>query len=175
MIGKSISEIEKGKPYTISTNKKQEIMLETEKNYSLCRRVYQSLYVDVTDNFIQYIHSLEPDKVKQLDDNIKPNGWGVKSIGNIENSVELLLCFQLFYYFNGRLLLTNGILPVLDGETPTGAEKTSLKKLYELFKDTKSHELVSLQFLSALNLFFGGSIQSSKETITELCQSSILH
>ena len=65
MIGKSISEIEKGKPYTISTNKKQEIMLETEKNYCLCRRVYQSLYVDVTDNFIQYIHSLEPDKVKQ--------------------------------------------------------------------------------------------------------------
>ena len=120
MIGKNINEIEETKPYTISTNKEPDSMLETEKIYSLCRCVYQSLYVDIADNFIQYIHSLEPDEIKQLDKNIKPNGWGVKSIGNIENSVELLGCIQLFYYFNGRFLLTNGLLLVLDGETPTG-------------------------------------------------------
>ena len=39
-------------------------MLEIEKNYRLCRRVYQSLYVDVADNFIQYIYSLEHDEIK---------------------------------------------------------------------------------------------------------------
>ena len=37
-----------------------------------------------------------------------------------------------------------------------------------MFKDTESHGLVSVQFLSTLNLFFGGDIQLSKDTITEL-------
>ena len=55
-----------------------------------------------------------------------------------------------------------------DGETPEGSEKISMKTLYELFKDTKSHGLVSLQFLSALNLFFVGDIRTSKDVITEL-------
>ena len=64
--------------------------------------------------------------------------------------------FQLFYYFNGRLLLTNSLLPIADGETPDGSEKISLKILYEIFNDTKSHGLISVQFLSALHLFFGG-------------------
>ena len=37
-----------------------------------------------------------------------------------------------------------------------------------MFKDTKSHGLISLQFLSTLNIFFGGDIGLSKDTITEL-------
>ena len=37
-----------------------------------------------------------------------------------------------------------------------------------MFKDTKSHRLVSLQFLFALNTFFGGDVKLSKDTITEL-------
>ena len=64
--------------------------------------------------------------------------------------------------------MVNGRLPVPDGEIPPGARKTSLKKLYELFKDTKSHGLVSLQFLSALNLFIGGSVENSKNAMSEI-------
>ena len=74
----------------------------------------------------------------------------------------------MFYYYNGRLSLTNGLLVVPDGESPPGSEKISLKSLYEMFKDAKSHGLVSLQVLSALNIFFGGDIRLSKDTITEL-------
>ena len=49
--------------------------------------------------------------------------------------------------------MTNGLLPVPDAETPPGMEQIPLKRLYDLFGDTKSHGLVFLQFLSALNLF----------------------
>ena len=93
---------------------------------------------------------------------------GVKSILEIEDSIELLKFFQLFYYFNGRLPLTNGLLPVPDEETPHSSEKISLKTLYEMFKDAKSHGLVSAQFLSALHLFFSRDVELSKDTITEL-------
>ena len=60
--------------------------------------------------FIHYIHPLEPDESKQLDDDIRANAQGVESIVNIQNSSELLCIFQLFYYFNGHLSLTNGLL-----------------------------------------------------------------
>ena len=69
--------------------------------------------------------------------------------------------------------MTNGLLPVPDGETSPGAQKISLKWLSEHFKDTKSHGPVSLQFLSALNLFFRGSIESLRNTISELYQNLI--
>ena len=100
--------------------------------------------------------------------NLKVNGWGVKSIVEIEDCIELLNLFQLFYHFNGRLPLANGILSIPNGETPDGSKEISLKNLYKMFKDTESHGLVSVQFLSALNLFFGGNLQLSKNAITEL-------
>ena len=37
-----------------------------------------------------------------------------------------------------------------------------------MLKDTKFHDLASVQFLSALNIFFGGDIGLSKDTTTEL-------
>ena len=60
------------------------------------------------------------------------------------------------------------MLVISDGKTLPGSEKLSLKTLYEMLKDTKSHGLVSLQFLSALNIFFGGSVDLSRDAITGL-------
>ena len=99
------------------------------KKYGICRRVYQPLYVDITDILIQYIHFLEPDEIEQLDDDIKANGWGIMSIVDVQNSVEVLLYFETFYYFNSHLLFTTGLLPMPDGKTFPGAEKISLKRL----------------------------------------------
>lgn len=53
-------------------------------------------------------------------------------------------------------------------ETPPAFEKISLKTLYEMFKDTKSHGFASLQFLNILNIFFGGDVDLYRDTITEL-------
>ena len=86
--------------------------------------MYQSLFVDVADSFIEYIHLLDVDEIQQLDNNLEANGWGTKSLLEIENAHELLVIFQMFYYFNGRLPLTNGLLIIPDGETPEGTEKT---------------------------------------------------
>ena len=82
--------------------------------------------------------------------------------------MELLSTFQLFYHNNGRLPLTNGLLIVPDSEVPEGEEKTNLKNLYEMFRYTKSHGLVSMQFLGILGIFFGAWLKESKNVITEL-------
>ena len=51
-------------------------MREIEKTYNICRRVYQSLFIDITDIFIEYIQSLDLDEIQQMDNDIKSNGWG---------------------------------------------------------------------------------------------------
>ena len=149
-------------------SKKKEIFETVESNYRIIRRVYQHLYADIADIFIEYIHSLDADEIRKLDEDLKNNEWGAKTLLEIENSFELLSFFQLFYYLNGRLPLTNGLLVVPDSEMPNGKEKINQKNLYEMFNYTNSHGLVSLQFLGALGIFFGFNISVPKNAFTEL-------
>ena len=79
----------------------------------------------------------------------------MNNILEIDNSIELLSTFHLFYHNNGRLPLTNDPIIVPDGDVPDGEEKLNFKNLYEMFRYTKSHGLVSIQFLGVLSIFFG--------------------
>ena len=154
-------------PTRFQPNKNTQIIDTVEKNYKISRRIYQSLFVDA-DSFIEFIHSLDVDEIQELYDDLKGNGWGVRSLLEIENAYELLTAFQMICYLNGILSLTNGLLIVPDGEVPEGTEKINLKILYEMLKDTSSHGLVSIQFLSALGIFFGLDISTPKNAATEL-------
>ena len=62
---------------------------------------------------------------------------------------------QLFNYFTITMVDCLGLLIVPDSEVPQGEEKTNLKNLYEMFRYTKNHGLVSMQFLGILGIFFG--------------------
>ena len=66
----------------------------------------------------------------------------------------MLNLFQDFYTSTGKLLAFNGLLVVLDGDTSENSSKVSMKSLYDLFKNNKSHGLVSLPFLGLLLHFF---------------------
>ena len=89
--------------------------------------MYQHLYADIADIFFKYIHSLDQDQIQQLDGDINTNGWGVINSFKIDNALELLSTFKLFYHNNDRLPLTNGLLIVPDSEVPEGEEKINLK------------------------------------------------
>ena len=84
--------------YGTSIDKKPEIIETVEKNYKIIRRVYQYLLTEVADIFLEYIYSLDPNGIEQLDDDIKSNGWGFINLLGVDNSVELLSTFQLFYH-----------------------------------------------------------------------------
>ena len=157
LIEKIIHGVEFSNPFANSIEKNPEIVDTAEKNYKISRRVYQSLFVDVADIFIEYIHSLDADEIQQLDDDLKANEYGAKSLLEIENAYEMLTTFQMFYYFNGRLPLTNGLLIVPDGETPDGTEKKNLKLLYQMFKDKFSRVSFYLVFFCTWNIFWASS------------------
>ena len=80
----------------------------------------------------------------------------------------------MFYYFNGRLWLTNNFLPVSDGETPVGFEKMSLKALYEMPKDAQSHGHAFLQFSSALNISFVDTLGYQKSPEPSFIKAHLL-
>ena len=139
--------------YENSIGKKTEIIDTVENNYKISRRL--SLFVDISDSFIEYIYPLIPDEIQELDADIKINRWGIKSLLEVEYAYELLSVFEMFYRLDGRFPLTNGLLIVPYGEVPEGDNKIILNQLYEMFKDTNSHGLVSRQFLCALGIFLG--------------------
>ena len=146
LVEKIIHAVEFKNPYGNSMEKKPERIDTVGNNYRIIRWVYQHLYADAADIFFEYTHSLDPDEKQQLDDDIKTNWWGVINLLEIDNALELLSTFQLFYHNNGRLSLTNGMLIVPDGEVREGEEKINLRRLYEMFQYTKSHGLVFMQF-----------------------------
>ena len=114
---------------------------------------------------------LDIDEIQELYNDRRTNDWGAKSLYETENATKMFSNFQLFYYLNGRLPLTNSLLTVPDGEAPDGTDKINLKNLYEMFRDTNSHGLVSLQFLGALGRFFGLDTFVPKNAITELYEN----
>ena len=84
--------------------------------------------------------------------------------------MRMLNLFQDFYTATGRLPTFNGLLVVPDREAQPGENKINVKQLYDLFKNTDSHGLVSLPFLGLLLHFFESSqdLQYIKDATTEL-------
>ena len=89
-------------PWENYIEKKPEIIETVENNYKTIRRVYQHLNTDIGDIFFEYIHSLDLDEIQQIDSDIKTNRWGVINLLEIDNVLELLSTFHLFYHSNGR-------------------------------------------------------------------------
>ena len=52
LIEKIIAKIEYKNTYEIKTEKEPEIMLEIEKDYRVCKRLYQALFYEIAETFI---------------------------------------------------------------------------------------------------------------------------
>ena len=151
---KIIHSVEFQNPYANSVEQKPEMIDIIETNYIIARRVYQDLYVDITDIFQEFIRSLLPQDIQEIDNDIKSSGCGIRNILDIENSLELLNIFQTFYHTSGRFPLSNGLLIVPDGDARAGEDKVNMKSLYDMFRHTYSHGLVSVIFLGIIHYYF---------------------
>ena len=87
--------------------------------------------------------------------------------------MELLMLFDFFYFINGRFptATAHTFIPRPDLPLEVNGEEGNIKKLYEEFRGTNSHALVSSQFLSALNIFFGGQTEVTPNFLMETYQN----
>ena len=165
---KIIHAIEFENLYATDSERKPKIMSTIERNYRIARRVYQQLHIDTAELFADFIRSLNIFELQDLDEHIRANGWGIKKISEIQDSEDVLKIFQDFYSLTRRLPLSNSLLVVQDGDAlPEG--KLNIKHLYEMFKNTNSHRIVSLPFLGLIQYYLEENDQTLiKNTLTEL-------
>ena len=62
-----------------------------EGNYRILRRVYQQLHIDVTELFSEFINSLSSYEIKDMEDNIKANRWGINKITRATENISRFL------------------------------------------------------------------------------------
>ena len=158
MLEKIIHGIKFENLYETESEKNPEIMSTIEGNYRIARRVYQQLHIDTTELFAEFIRSLSSYEISDMNEDIKANGWGIKKINEVSDAQELMKIFQDFYSLTGRLLLSNNLLVVPDGDAPP--EKLNMRHLYDLFKNTNSHGIVSLPFLGLIQYYLEENDQS---------------
>ena len=141
-----------------------------ESNYKVSRRVYQQLYYDIEELFHEYIQSIDLYEQQDIEEDLKTSGWGaVENIRTIKDSMRLMNIFQEFYVATSRLPTFNELLVVPDSDALPN-EKINLKHLYDLFKNTVSHGLVSMSFLGLLVYYFHNEHKLGlvKQATTEL-------
>ena len=54
--------------------KKPEILETIEGNYKVARRVYQYLYFDIADLFLEYVKSMDSYEIQDIEEDMKVNG-----------------------------------------------------------------------------------------------------
>ena len=141
------------------------------KNYRLLRRIHHDLYTTIAESFKLYLITLTQSEFDEIDSDIISSG--LNSLQNVETATELLTLFDFFYFVNGRFPTTgvHMFIPRANLPMEVNGEELNIKKLYEKFRTTNSHALVSSQFLAALNIFFGGDPELSRRFLTEFYQN----
>ena len=130
------------------------------------------LYKCVAEDFKFYIDNLNQSDLDEIDADMVSRG--VNSIKSTQNSTELLMLFAYFYFINGRFPTTNEhtFVPRADLPSEVNGETLNIKKLYDKFRRTDSHGIVSSQFLAALNIFFSGDGEEiSRNFVSEFYQN----
>ena len=168
LIEKLINEVEFKNQYNTVSERKLEIMSTIEGYYRIARRVNKQLSFDTAELFAEFIRSFNSFELQNMDEDIRANRWGIKKIGEVSDLQEVIKIFQDFYTITGRLSLSNSLLVVPDGDAPPG-EKLNMKQLYDLFKNTNSHGIVSLPFLGLFLYYLGENDHTLiKNATTEL-------
>ena len=120
-----------------------------EKSYKILRRVYDSIFATIVENFQLYLNSLSEEEMTAIDSDFVTSGLG--SIRDTESAFDLLSLFDFFYFVNGRFPTATGHTFVPKGDFPLeiNEEEVNIKKLYKRFRGTNSHVPVASQFLAA--------------------------
>ena len=73
-----------------NTEKESKTLKEIEKNYKICRRSYNSVYKSIAGHYQQNFKTLDYEEIEELNNDIKANGWALKSIQEYDSVFNLL-------------------------------------------------------------------------------------
>ena len=159
------------RPLLNTVGKKQAKIIKVLKdNWKFIRRVYNSIYSKIAEQFKIYQDSLTENKKSEVEKDFCANGNGLLTIWENKSALQILESFSIFYCLNARLRTATGHLFVANSikSEEIKDEKLNLKQLYAKFHGTESDGLVSAPFRCILDLFLGASDQVAKNLLTDI-------
>ena len=146
------------------------IIEKTQKNLNYCKEFYNGVYDDIAFFFQRKIHEIPNEHVQDMIDDLSNYRVYFKDIKKVESSQELLTIFSNFYFKTGRFPGVHNLLNVPPGINPPFIQKhdrLSPFEIHEKFNGSEAYGLISVQFLSALNIYFGGDKYTSQNVMSE--------
>ena len=146
------------------------IIEKTQQNLKYCKEFYNGIYDDIAYFFQRKIHEIPIETIHEIREDLSNYRIYFKDIKKVESSKELLTIFSDFYFKTGRFPGSHNLLNVPPGVNPPFIQKhdrLSPFEIHEKFQGTDAYGLISVQFLAALNVFFGGDKLDSQNVMSE--------
>ena len=129
------------------------------------------MFDDISYFFHKKIKEIPNEFVEKMQDDLANEIYYTKKLKEIESHVEVLKIFNRFYFKTGRfpgnhfdlMIVPPGVKPSLV-ET---RDEISPSEINEKFQSGSSYGLAAVQFINALNIYFGGEKQLSQNVMNE--------
>ena len=137
------------------------IIKNSVENITICKQIYFSFYNQISQYLINTIKNLPVDEREEIDPNLQRNNYffnlGETNEISGHNIIDLFCDFsQQHGRFPGSQDLIVVPKPGISYFIKTN-KVISTKQLYEKFRSTDARGLVSIQALSAFNIYYDGS------------------
>ena len=146
------------------------IIEKTQQNLKYCKEFYNGVFDDISHFFQRKIHEIPIESIHEMREDLSNYRIYFKDIKKVESSKELLKIFSDFYFKTGRFPGSYNLLNVPPGINPPFIKKHDRLSPFEIhakFNGSDAYGLISVQFLAALNVFFGGDKLDSQNVMSE--------
>ena len=154
------------------------IIQKTLENLNYCKRFYEEVFDDISYFLHKKIKEIPDEFVEKMQDDLANEIYFTKKIKEIESHVEFLKVFNRFYFKTGRFPGNHFDLMVVPPGIKPSFVKTrdeiSPSEINEKFQSGPSYGLAAVQFIAALNVYFGGDKELSRNVMSEFFRNMSL-
>ena len=147
------------------------IIEKTQQNLNYCKNFYEEVFNDVAYFLNKKIKEIPDEFIEKMQDDLANKIYFTKKIKDIESHVEFMKVFNRFFFKTGRFPGNhNNLMTVPLGVKPAfvrTSDQISPTEINEKFQSGPSYGLAAVQFLAALNVYFSGEKELSRNVMSE--------
>ena len=146
------------------------IIEKTQEKLKYCKRFYEEVFDDISFFLHNKMKETPDEFVEKMEEDLSNHRIFFKKLKEIESSVEFMKVLSNFYFKTGRFPGYVEYINVPPGVNPHFIEKhdqISPTEINEKFKNSSCYGLVSVQFIAALHVFFGGDKELSRNAMSK--------
>ena len=141
------------------------------ENITICKQMYLHFYDQVSQYLTNTIKNLPADEREEIDCDWQRNNYFI-NLGETNEFFDhnITGTFCNFFQQHGRFPGSQDLIVIPRPEIPYFIKTNKIiftNQLYDKSSSTDAHGLVSIQALAALNIYYGESIEKSRNALTE--------